>query len=69
VPYDRVDASDFVNARIAIAPQSQRWEFALWSRNLLDAQNTSIYGGDFFGTLTRRYTAPRTWGAEISAKF
>jgi iron complex outermembrane recepter protein len=69
VPYDRVDASDFVNARIAIAPQSQRWEFALWSRNLLDSRNISIYGGDFFGTLTRRYSAPRTWGAEISAKF
>lgn len=69
VPYDRVDASDLVNARIAIAPQSQRWEFALWSRNLLDSQDLSIYGGDFFGTLTRRYTAPRTWGAEISAKF
>jgi iron complex outermembrane receptor protein len=69
VPYDRVGASDFVNARVAIAPQSQRWEFALWSRNLLDSQNISIYGGDFFGTLTRRYSAPRTWGAEISAKF
>lgn len=69
VPYDRIGASDYVNARIAIAPQTQRWEFALWSRNLLDSQNLSIYGGDFFGTLTRRYSAPRTWGAEISAKF
>ncbi|MBL8268000.1 TonB-dependent receptor [Steroidobacter sp.] len=69
VPYDRVSASDSVNARIAIAPQSQRWEFAVWSRNLLDSRNVAIYGGDFFGTLTRRYAAPRTWGAEISAKF
>ena len=69
VPYDRVGASDYINARIAIAPQTQRWEFALWSRNLADSRHVSIYGGDFFGTLTRRYTAPRTWGAEISAKF
>jgi len=69
VPYDRVAASDLLNARIAIAPSTQRWEFALWSRNLLDSRDIAIYGGDFFGTLTRRYAAPRTWGAEISAKF
>jgi iron complex outermembrane receptor protein len=69
VPYDRVDASDSVNARIAIGPSSQQWEFALWSRNLLDSQHVALYGGDFFGTLTRRYAPPRTWGAEISAKF
>jgi iron complex outermembrane receptor protein len=69
VPFDRIEASDLVNARIALRQVTQGWEAALWSRNLFDEDHVFIYGGDFFGTRTRRYAPPRTWGIEVSARF
>lgn len=69
IPFDRIEASDLVNARIAVRQVAGVWEAALWSRNLFDKENVSIYGGDFFGTRTRRFAPPRTWGLELSARF
>ncbi|HVK81528.1 MAG TPA: TonB-dependent receptor, partial [Verrucomicrobiae bacterium] len=69
VPYDRVKSVGLVNARIALAQTAQNWEVALWGRNVFDQEHVFIYGGDFFGTLTRRYSPPRTWGVEVSARF
>ena len=69
VPFDRIPASDFVNARVALAHPDKGWEIALWSRNLFDADTVFIYGGDFFGTRTRRYMPPRTWGVELGKRF
>lgn len=69
VPYDRIKPAGLVNARIALTSLNQNWEAALWSRNLLDHDHVFIYGGDFFGTGTRRFAPPRTWGLELSARF
>lgn len=69
VPFDRVPLQTYVNGRIALSQEAQGWEVALWGRNLFDEDNILIYGGDIFGTRTRRYTPPRTWGVELSARF
>jgi iron complex outermembrane receptor protein len=69
IPYDRVPATDFVNARVALGRADRGWEVALWARNLFDAQAIFNYGKDFFGTRTRTYAPPRTWGLELSASF
>ena len=62
-------ATDFVNARIALGRADRGWEVALWARNLFDADAIFSYGKDFFGTRTRTYAPPRTWGVELSATF
>lgn len=69
ISYGRVDDTQGVNARITLARPGQGWEAALWARNLFDEQVIVDYGNDFFGTLTRDYSPPRTWGVEVSAKF
>ncbi|ATQ43687.1 TonB-dependent receptor [Caulobacter mirabilis] len=69
VPFDKIPEQGYVNGRIALSRDAQGWEVALWGRNLFDEDNVQIYGGDIFGTRTRRFTAPRTWGVELSARF
>lgn len=69
IPFDKIDASDLVNARISLKQTDRGWEAALWGRNLFDEEHVFIYGGDFFGTKTRRFSTPRTWGVELSARF
>ena len=69
VPFDRIKPMGLVNARVALTPVDQGWEIALWSRNLFDRDHVFLYGGDFFGTGTRRFAPPRTWGVELSARF
>ena len=55
--------------RATLARADDGWEVALWSRNLFNEKVAVGYGNDFFGTLTREYSPPRTWGLEVSAKF
>ena len=69
-PLIKADAYWIYNARIALFPQEQNWELALWGRNLSDeryvVQGLDI-GAFFLGN--HNYNAPRTFGVEFSAHF
>lgn len=69
IPYGHVGNTQGVNVRATLARADDGWEVALWSRNLFNEKVAVGYGNDFFGTLTREYSPPRTWGLEVSAKF
>jgi len=69
VPFDRVPATSYFNARVVLGHLAQDWELALWGRNVFGEDAVFIYGGDFFGTRTRRYAPPRTWGLELNLRF
>lgn len=72
----RVDAIGVLNARLALSEiplgSSMSGEVALWSRNLLDADEIAngIDFGPGFGNLTTAYfLEPRTWGVEFSVRW
>ena len=69
IPYGHVDDTQGVNVRATLAKADRGWEVALWSRNLFDENVVVGYGSDFFGTQTREWSPPRTWGVEVSATF
>lgn len=59
-----------VNARAAVSSADERWEFAVWGKNL----NEEIYAGQIgylapFGYAIQSVSAPRTYGATLSYSF
>lgn len=69
IPFDYVEERNLVNARVAVSPSSERWEVALWARNLFDEEYIYNYGQDFFGTLIVMRGDPRTYGITLTARY
>jgi hypothetical protein len=56
-------------ARLALFPDGERWEVALWGRNLFDEEYIYNFGLDFFGTLIVMRGDPRTYGISLTARY
>jgi outer membrane receptor protein involved in Fe transport len=66
------DDSRLVNGRIAWSHPKDRWELALWGRNLTDEDRLSGISQTtvaVFGTPIIRILDPRTWGIEAIYRF
>jgi iron complex outermembrane receptor protein len=69
IPYGHVPAFDYVDARLALLGKDDRWEAALFGRNLANKTYVVGYDRDFFGTLIEGLGDPRTYGVELTARF
>ena len=66
------DDSRLVNCRVAWSDPKDRWEVALWGRNLTDEDRLSGISQTtvaVFGTPIIRILDPRTWGIEAIYRF
>ncbi|MDJ0750006.1 MAG: TonB-dependent receptor [Woeseiaceae bacterium] len=60
------EVDTLVNARIAYGPEDDRWQIALWSRNLTD----ETYGrAAAAGSFTKYAADPLTWGVDARIRF
>ncbi|HTK36560.1 MAG TPA: TonB-dependent receptor [Caulobacteraceae bacterium] len=66
---ESVPTSDVVDARLSWRPPNARFEFALWGRNLGDADYLTNSVRDFLGTHTVTHGDPRSYGVELAARF
>ena len=57
-----IKSYSLVNARVSWMPASERWEIALWGKNLADEEYTRNNNLNFLGTPRRIWGAPRTYG-------
>jgi iron complex outermembrane receptor protein len=66
----RIDSYSLTNLRIGFRPESQRWDIALWTRNLFDEDYVAavhpLYGVGDYGAVAGD---PRTYGATLRANF
>ncbi|HTU13360.1 MAG TPA: TonB-dependent receptor [Allosphingosinicella sp.] len=69
IPIDRVRGYDTLDARLAIGGANDRWEVALFGRNITDSLYVIGYERDFFGTLIEGLGDPRTYGLELTLRF
>ncbi|MDB5968047.1 MAG: TonB-dependent receptor [Hydrocarboniphaga sp.] len=67
--YAEVDAYGLVNLRLGIRPQDQRWELALWSRNLFDKEYFQTLSVTDTGLVSGLPGDPRTWGLTGKLRF
>jgi iron complex outermembrane receptor protein len=60
-----------LNARLAYAPASDKYEIALWVKNLTDKLYSTFIGDNSgsFGEITHELGTPRTYGIEASYRF
>jgi iron complex outermembrane receptor protein len=69
-PLEVQDEYDLFDARAALQAQDQRWELAVWGKNLDDALvKTHIVAFAPFQQQLNTYQAPRTYGATITYRF
>jgi iron complex outermembrane receptor protein len=69
VPFGFIDSLTQINGRIGILPDSEKFEFYLWGRNLGDADGLDDNFRDFFGTITNKPNIGRTYGVGLVANF
>lgn len=69
-PVIAADAYNLWNGRLAIAAEDNRWEFALWGKNLFD-EAYKVQGVDLtsLGFGYENYNPPRTYGATLTVRF
>jgi iron complex outermembrane recepter protein len=73
-PGGRADGVSQFNGRVSFSIDNDKFEFALWGRNLSNAYVKTDYNGQlppaiFQGARFQAYGAPRTFGAEVNVKF
>lgn len=73
-PGGRADGVSQFNGRVSFSIDNDKFEFALWGRNLSNAYVKTDYNGQlppaiFQGARFQAYGAPRTFGAEVKVKF
>jgi iron complex outermembrane recepter protein len=73
-PGGRADGVSQFNGRVSFSIDNDKFEFALWGRNLSNAYVKTDYNGQlppaiFQGARFQAYGAPRTLGAEVKVKF
>ena len=69
VPFGFIESLTQINGRIGILPDSEKFEFYLWGRNLGDADGLDDNFRDFFGTITNKPNIGRTYGVGLVANF
>lgn len=69
IPYGRVTGFDYADARVAVGDSDDRWEIALFGRNITNNTYVDGYERDFFGTLIEGLGDPRTYGVEATLRF
>ena len=69
-PLIRGDSYWLFDARVAIGAADERWEVAVWGRNLSDNRHV-VQGLDVasLGFGNRNYNAPRTYGVTGTFRF
>jgi len=72
-PASKQDAFSLFNARVSLTPASQKWEVALWARNITDEDVRADFSDDlppfFGGTQFEVLEPPRTYGVELSIRY
>lgn len=66
----RENGYDLFNARITYKPSSERWQFAIFGKNLSDElYHSNGLRSTFSGGSSIWWSRPREWGAELSFNF
>ncbi len=69
-PLARTDDYIVTNGRISLAGADEKWELAVWGKNLSDEDyREQVFVVDFFGITGDLYNAPRTYGASMIYNF
>ncbi len=69
IPYGQLPDRTEVNARIGLLSDNETWEVYLWGRNLTDETGPQDELRDFFGTVAKLPSLPRTYGVEFAWNF
>jgi iron complex outermembrane recepter protein len=69
IPYGQLPERTEVNARIGLMSDNETWEVYLWGRNLTDETDPQDELRDFFGTVAKLPSLPRTYGVEFGWNF
>ncbi|HET6629730.1 MAG TPA: TonB-dependent receptor [Woeseiaceae bacterium] len=69
IPYGQLPERTEVNARIGLMSDNETWEVYLWGRNLTDETGPQDELRDFFGTVAKLPSLPRTYGVEFGWNF
>jgi iron complex outermembrane receptor protein len=64
-----VDDYDVHNARIGFMSADEKWNIALWGKNLADSDDLRMVEINFFGTQRGSYQPPRTYGVSATYNF
>ena len=61
-----IDSYGLIDARISWMPVSERWELALWGKNLADKEYNAINNLSFLRVPRTIWGAPRTYGVSVT---
>ena len=64
-----VDGYDIHNARIGFTSADDRWDVAIWGKNLSDSDDLRFAELNFFGVRRGHYEPPRTYGISANYRF
>lgn len=65
-PHALVDVDTLVNARVAYTTDDDKWQVALWGKNLTDEE---YYRASAAASLTTYASPPQTWGLDARVRF
>jgi iron complex outermembrane receptor protein len=65
----KIPSRSLVNTRVTFTPDSSRWEYSLWARNLFDNDAVALRGRLFTGIYIDRRIDPRVVGLEVKYNF
>ena len=69
-PLAQTDDYTLVNGRISLLGADEKWEVAIWGKNLSDEDYLEhVFVVDFFGITGDLYNTPRTYGASLTYNF
>lgn len=69
VPFDYIQSMAMVNGRIGLISDDESWAVYLWGKNLTNQRKYVDDLRDFFGTIARFPSLPRTFGIEAVVNF
>ena len=65
-PHALTEVDTLVNARVAYGPADDKWQVALWGKNLTDEEYARASSA---GSFTQYASAPLTWGIDARFRF
>ena len=69
-PLAETDDYAVVNGRVSLIGADEKWELAVWGKNLSDEDyREQVFIVDFFGITGDLYNTPRTYGASLTYNF
>ena len=69
IEFGQLEARTDLNARIGLLSDNDTWQVSIWGRNLTDEDQAQDELRDFFGTIARLPSMPRTYGMEFVWNF